>query len=270
MFYVKGDQAFHNAVAVTKSWPRRTRALRKRLAYEAAMKTKAGLLERLPNGPDQAVYRNSLDVVEVSVGGNDYAYAVRSNPGAVGTSKVDAPNTLLYVRSRPRLTRPDPAVQVLEQYNPWTMDTLPFTPDGTKAIVTSKKVAGNTVTKIRKARRKDEYKWRPALLSVGKAVTSSRTSRIKTPKAVPDIGYAAFRLEFGLGEKPAPHWRPTLQDLKTSGIKRMARNPKIKMLFTNASFTGWKRWEKIHTASKIRPGEARKFVPFQRKLGIRP
>jgi hypothetical protein len=233
------------------------------------MKTKAGLLERLPNNPDYESYRNSLDVVEVTVGGENYVYALRSNPAYKKTTKIDAPNTLLYVRSRPRLTKPDPAVQILEKYNPWTMDTLPFTPKSTKATIISKKVAEATVGKIRKSRRRDEYKWRPELLSVGQAVTSSRTSRIKTPSAVPDIGYAAFRLEFGIGEKPIPHWRPTLQDLKTSGIKKMTRSPKIKMLFTNPSFTGWKRWEKIHTASKIRPSEARKFLPFQRKLGIR-
>jgi hypothetical protein len=150
------------------------------------------------------------------------------------------------------------------------MDTLPFTPPNTKAIIISKKVAENTVLKIKKARRKDEYKWKPALLKVGKAVTSSRNARIKTPDTVSDIGHAAFSLEFGIGVQPSPHWRPTLQELKTSGIKKMTRSPKIKMLFTNPSFTGWKRWEKIHTATKIRPGEARKFVPFQRKLGIRP
>ena len=270
IFFVKGDKAFYNTVAVSASWVRRTRALRKRLSYEAAMKTKAGLLERLPTGKAYNPYRDSLVVVEVAVGGNDYAYAVRSNPEAKKVDKVDVSNTLLYVRSRSRLTKPDPAVQVLEKYGPWTMDTLPFTPMSTKATIVSKRVAEATVLKIRKARRKDEYKWRPELLSVGKAVAPARSARIKLPSAVPDVGYAAFRMEFGIGEKPIPHWRPTLQELKTTGIKKMARNPKIKMLFTNPSFTGWKRWEKIHTASKIRPGEARKFVPFQRKLGIRP
>jgi hypothetical protein len=232
------------------------------------MKTRAGLIEKIPVGPAYSNYRDSLQVSEVTVGSEGDVFAIRSNPTAVGSTELDAPNTLIYVRGKARMSKPDPAVQILEQYNPWTLDTLPFTPKTTVATIVSKKVAENTVSKIRKSRRKDRYKWAPALTNAG--IRVGPLGKIKTPKTVPDMGYAAFQLEFGLGVKPAPHWRPTLKDLITTAPKKMARSPKIKMLFTNPSFTGWKRWEKIQGASKIRPSEARKFVPFQRKLGIRP
>ena len=269
MFTVKGDKSFKMILKVSKEWPKRTSALRKRLAYEAAMKTRAGLLEKIPSGPQWKAYRESLIVSEVTTGGDTHAYAVRSNPASRAVSEVDAPFTVLYVRVKPRTKKPKESIQILEKYNPWTLDTLPFTPESTDALIIQRKSTERMVGQVKMARRKDRHKWRAELSGVGVRVQTVRPAQKKTPRVVSDVAHEAFRLEFGLGVKPEPHWRPTLNDLKTVGVRRIARNPKIRMLFTNPSFTGWKRWEKIQTASKIRPGETRKFVPFQRKLGIR-
>lgn len=267
MITVKGDTSFVDARRLTRSWPRRTRALLKIVAYEAAKKTKGLLLESIPSDRAWRVYRHSLQVVEVSTEKDEPAFAVRVHSVGKGGKKAKKDETLVYVRANRRMKKVNPAVEVLERYNPWTVDTLPMTPKGTDARMITRKVEKRVAEKVRKRRVADRLRWKAELGRVGVKVPAYKSKK-SLPKEVTDVALSAYNLEFGIGMAGKPHWRPSLKELKNSSIKRLKRNPKILLVFNSPAFTGWKRWEKIRTSAKIRQGEARKFVPFQRKLGI--
>jgi hypothetical protein len=140
------------------------------------------------------------------------------------------------------------------------------------ALVISRRVNKREVERIEKIRMKDRPKWRRELDRVGvREVKKDR--RLKIPKKVrvlPDVAFEALRLEFGLGGvKSKPHWRPSIRRLIATGIKSMIRrNNKLKQVFTDLGFRGWKKWPP-KTRNKVRMAEARNYLPFQRKLGIR-
>jgi hypothetical protein len=252
-----------------KQWKKRTRAVQRYMAHRLAEQAHEQLLEKIPNGERWAAYRTSLEVAEVEGLGDADAFVVRANPRSRTVRNVDEPDTLLYIRSRPRLRRPKPKVQVLEKYNPWTLQTLPFMPDRSEAQVVSRKVTKREVKRVEKLRIRDQKIWRKELQAVGVKVPVVRPSQRKSAATLPDVAHEAFRLEFGIGQKPEPHWRPTLQKAMRQNVREMQRDPRIRAAMIRPSFTLWKSWGKIKAKNSVRVSEARKYVPFQRKLGIR-
>jgi hypothetical protein len=250
-------------------WKDRGKSLRRHIAYTVAYNAQQEMMERIPKGEDWAAYRSSLQLVEVAGLGDADSFALRANPRSRTVRSVDAPDTLLYIRSRPRLRRASLRVQILEKYNPWTLQTLPFTPDRSEAKIISRKVTPREVQQVQRRRIRDQIKWRRELIAAGVRVPVVRPEKRKMPKTTPDVAHEAFRLEFGIGRKPEPHWRPTMQLVMRQGVRDLKRDPKIRNSMIRPSFTLWKSWGKIRAKTKIRVSEARSFMPFQRKLGIR-
>lgn len=269
MIKITPNKTFREILKVGKQWPERTAALRRATAYEAARKTQAGLLEKIPSGKEWDSYREALTVSEVALGGAADAFALRAVPRARELDKSDEDSAVIYVRANKMMQSADPKVQVLEKYGPWTLDTIPYTPTSKQAKVFFRQADKSTVAKVRRKVVQDRRLWRKELNALGVRVPLVRPSQVNLPKAVPEMAYAAFNLEFGRGVKPEPHWRPTLRELTTAGMKRLSRNPKVLRLFTQPAFTGWTRWQGINTSVTLRPSQARKYIPFQRKLGVK-
>ena len=254
---------------LASEWKDRTKALKRNIAFRTAEKVQATLMENIPKGDDWNAYRASLEVVEVTgLGDEAVSFAVRANPRSRTVRNVDAPDTVLYIRSRRNLKRIKPEVQILEKYNPWTLQTLPFIPDRSDAMVISRKVKEREVEKIQRKRIADRKLWRAELSKVGKRVPIVRPESTRVAKTVPDVAFEAFRLEFGIGRKPEPHWRPGLRNAIRDGLQELKRDPRIRGSMIRPSFTLWKSWEKIRTKSTVRTSQARDYVPFQKKLGI--
>lgn len=270
LFSVAPTRAARSSRNLVREWPRRTKGVRRLVAFRAAQMVRESLLEKIPRD-GWGEYREALKVARVTgdLGGAD-AFSVYADPKARKVREVDEPKTLLYIRSRRRLKRVKPEIQVLEKYSPWTLETLPFTPKRSDAQLVSRTVTKREVKKVTKARLKDRKLWRHELLRVGVVLPSTRPgARDRVPKVVPDVAFEAMRLEFGFGVKGVPHWRPAVRGLVGSGLGRLRRDPQIRGAFTKAGFTEWRSWVKIDTSTRIRAGDARNFLPFQKKLGIR-
>jgi hypothetical protein len=140
------------------------------------------------------------------------------------------------------------------------------------ALVISRRVSKHEADRITKARMKDRPKWRHELNRYGhREIKKDRRLNIsKKVHALPDVAFEALRMEFGLGGvKPKPHWRPSIRKLIAIGFKSMLRrDPRLKQTFLRPGFQGWKHWPP-KTKHKVRMAEARNYLPFQRKLGIR-
>jgi hypothetical protein len=275
MIRVTPNEGFKQAQKFLRrqEWNPRVNKLLGMLAYQAATEVCARVVERIPTKDDYSTYANSLEVVRVS-GVNPEegaAYAIRSKPGARRVRQVDSQKVVLYIRPRRRLARTPPQIEVLEKYNPWTLDTLPFMPKKREALVIMRRVNGREVTKIGEQRKRDRPQWRKELSRCGvlpaKKGTKPKLSRHS--KALPDVAFEALRLEFGLGMQPKPHWRPALRQFLQTGFQGMLRRmPGLQAALTKPKFMGWRKWPP-RTAHRIRVQDATSFMPFQQKLNVR-
>ena len=250
-------------------WPDRSKALMRKVAHRSAESALVQIKEKIPKSDAWRSYRESLQLVEVKVDPSEgHAFMVRSNPDHRGVSNLDSRDTLLYVRGHRRLKEIPPGVRILEKYSPWTLKTLPFTPKKTEGKIITRKVGKRIADKVTKRRLRDKHKWRSELSREGIRPLPIRVEEVKAT-AVPDLAFEAVRLEFGVGQKPVPHWRPAVMHSARQGYKALLRDPNIKASMSKPNFTGWKRWGKIKLRQKIAEGAARKFTPFQKKLGLR-
>jgi hypothetical protein len=270
---IKGDRRGQRTARLLPQWLKRTERFQRYLPYLAAKYVRNELLERIPKTEEWSAYRASLDIAKVTGTPRDlFAYTLRSNMRDRRVRQVDAPKTVLYVRSKNRLRRVKPEIEILEKYSPWTLQTIPFMPKRGDALVITRRVSKREIVAIEKKRLKDRPKWRRELDREGHREVK-KDNKLKFPQkahGMPDVAFEVLRLEFGLGGvKGKPHWRPSIRQLKTTGFKSMLRRDRsLKRVFTDPTFRGWKRWPP-KTRNKVRIGEARNYLPFQKKLGIR-
>ena len=270
---IRQDPETLKAYRLVAEWEERTARVMKHLPVLVADYTRKEMLELIPKGEEWSAYRRSLEVARISgmpVG--TAGVVLHANMRSRQVRRVDVPRTVLYIRSTRKLRRVKPEITILERFSPWTLQTLPFMPKRGEALVVSRRVSKREVEQVEKDRLKDRTKWRRELDRAGvKEVKKDRQLQIpKKVRALPDVAFEALRLEFGLGNvKQKAHWRPALRRLKSGGIKSMIRlNRKLRLAFTDLDFRGWKRWPK-KTRNKVRMSEARNYLPFQKKLGIR-
>lgn len=253
-----------------REWPARGRKLRSQFTYLATEYAHRDLLNRIPHGREFDAYRESLELAQIPVGSQEDAFAIYSNPKAQKVRKVDGRRTLLYVRPKRRSRKVPPEVLVLESYGPWTLDTLPFKPNPKDAALISRKVPYREVLRISELLRRRRPEWKKALNELG--IRQLRTNQgIAIPKgleAIPDVALDGIKLEFGLGTKAKAHWRPMLLGLQKRGLREMLKQQKeLTFVLIKSEFQRWSKWPT--PIKKIKTTDARKFVGFQKRLGIR-
>jgi hypothetical protein len=255
-----------------KQWPKRTERIRRLIPYLASKYVHQKILEKIPNEADWTAYRSSLETVKVSgVGKGISAHALRAAPRSRRVRDSDIKLTVLYVQPTKRPSRVKPEIEILKKYSPWTAETLPFLPKKSEALVVSRKVSKRVRSNVAKAREKDRPEWRKELTRVGRP--EDKKTKLDLPpriSAVPDVALDALRLEFGYrGAKSVPHWKPAIRELMANGVRSLFRTDRrIIQTFQDLRFKAWKRWPPS-VSQTIGLPEARKYVPFQNKLGIR-
>lgn len=171
---------------------------------------------------------------------------------------------VLYVKARRRMQKTDPEIQVLEKYSPWTRTTLPFVPDPKKATVFKRVATRKEMKKVRLAREKDAGKWTMELRRLG---IVAKKLQAKEVKAVADLAARSVQLEFGLGRKSIPHWRPAIAWVTRGGAEQVFGSELVQRAMFDPKYTGWKNWKPV--SKKVSTRALREMSQFQQKLGIR-
>jgi hypothetical protein len=257
---------------LVKEWPDRALALRKQFLYRATVWAHQSLLDHIP--PEYATLRDSLRVSKVlGASGGDVVYAIEAVARNKAVGDLDVGKTVLYVQAKPRQMRALPIeVGVLIDHGPWTAGTLPFSPDPKVAVVVSRVVGERAARKVENARRRDRRIWKRKLERQGVRVRSEaqQLQMNRGVRTLPDVGLESAKLEFGLGGVAArPHWRPTVVKLASrQGAGIITRRPEFKKAMTLGGFGVWRSWPK-KSPWKLRLSQARQFVTFQKRLGVR-
>jgi len=258
---------------VTKELEDRAKAMHRMVSYAAAQEVFEQILQGIPGGATYKELRRALRVSEVggTKKGTESAFVVHAPVKSRRVKKVDVGKTLLFVRAKKRLSRPDPAIKLLEDTSPWTADTIPFWPSKKEAVVVQKKASKREVDNTAKAKKSSLIGVRNQLREMGRKVKKKKVGEPghigRKSKAVPDVGMLALELEFGgEGKRAKPIWRNALRGLKASGVGRLPDRYKvIREAWFNPNSKRWKRWPA--RMDKIGKNEAAKYKGFQKRLG---
>lgn len=255
---------------LSQEWQLRVRAVERRFLKRAVNQVYDDLLGYLPT--DRDALRDSLQVSRIRGLPDDTAgYAIRSVPKMVRAARESQEDMVIYVAAKPNLMQALPeSVKILADYSPWTLETLPYPPDPKTADIISRRVSRREVIKVTKARRRDLPSVRRMLSLAGIRVADMRTSmRGRGIAALPDIAFESLRLEFGLGGAPSkPHWRRAILKLALrGGVGRIAKKKELFRALSDLSFRRWRQWL-VEKGRGISPVQARKYVPFEKRLGL--
>lgn len=251
-----------------KELPKRAEAMQRYFVYQMAEQLRVGVQKRLPSGAEYAALRDSFEVVR----GNSVEpiYAVRSAPVEEAASKLDAKKTVIYVKAKTAAGfRIPPDVLVLEAYSPWTLDTLPFRPSARHATFVHRRVSEREVDRVRKARIREKPKWRRELFAKGaREKGSSRKLDLSRVRSVPDTAFSSLNLEFGMGTKSAPHWRPALAGIRRGmAAKKVTESVPYQRALSDPKFRAWRQWKRLGE-TKVALSELAKYQAFQDRLGL--
>lgn len=264
------DERGRRSLKLLKQLPERMKLMERWVTYELAQRMHDEVVEGIPTGKAHSRYRKSIVLRRVLVPGGRTSFSVSVDPKASGVKEVDPATLVVFVKSRRRrLRRPPPQIRVLERYNPWTLDTLPFLPGRDEAVIVSRPVSPQEVQAVAEARRRDASIWKTELARTGSIVR--KKDKLSFPKQagsiVPDVMFEGLRLERGLsGAKATPHWRPalvkTVQSARRLALQR--RSVVVKLL----SDPNWSGRSLVPRVKGLQTTQARKFRAFQELIGV--
>lgn len=258
-------------VKMTREWRQRARALQRRFLKRAVDKVFEDLLANIPS--DRETLRDSLRVDRIrGLGRKVSGFSIHAATNPVRAVRGTSDSVVVYVAAKPHLMQQVPrATTLLAEFSPWTLDTLPYSPDPKTAEIISRRVSRREVDKVTRARKKDRAAVRKLMKEAGirghPVVVPSKEQGVF---ATPDVAFESLRLEFGLGDMPSkPHWRKSILKLALrGGIGRIAKKREFIYALTQPSYQRWRAWLK-EKGRGISVAQARQYVPFQKRLGLR-
>jgi hypothetical protein len=253
--------------------PDRKDAIIRAVPYILANETLKGLMRRIPSKDEFRAYRESLKIAKVK-GLNpsqEASYVVRSDIKSRRVGKLEQDKVVLYVRAKTaRPARISKDVQLLIDLGPWTLDTIPFWPPSSKAIVVKRKVSKREVMDIRKKQEKQKQKVRSAMMGAGKKIDTKASlsgPRALVGKAVPDVMGQAISLEFGGdGTRAVPAWRQSINEARSIGMKQAPRRySRLHEMMYSPRSKRWRNWPKVD--DDVTSTEVADYQGFRKKLG---
>lgn len=249
----------------------RARKLQQMVPYIAAQETFRGLMGRIPSDRRWKTYRSVLRVVRIGPkewrGG---VFAVYGKPKVAGSRLIDSSRTVLYVRVKQnRVTPPGPLTRILAKFSPWTMETLPFAPKRSEALVVTRQVSKREVQRVSELRKDDEQEWMPLLRQAGvNHIRRDPTDTELKAKQVQDVAFEALRLEFGYGgTKPVPHWRPSVKEAVQVVTRLWKTKNRLTRHMLNYKDRAWKKWPPQVGSARI--ADLKNMAKFQKRLRVR-
>lgn len=263
MIQIKFDREALQNLTLMKQMPKRLERLMREYVRRAAVMAHEQMLAHIPTSAELARYRDSLEVVQ---GPGKDTYGVESRPQRSRAKEIHAQRELIFVEVRKGSRGTPESCRILARHNPWTVDTLPFTPSRRYVHMVHKQATEKEVADTAKARRAGRAGWVRELRQNGVKHIAEPTKLPRSLKKVPETVSEGYSLEFGLGGVPVhPHWRPALRAVLDILPRQIAVDRSFVNTLTKANYRGWERWPgKVKT--RIPRKEVEKFSDFQDKV----
>jgi len=184
-----------------KTLPDRLALAEKEAGAAIAARLAQEVKKKIPSGGGWLdIYRDAIEYIELGHG----EFGVLGI-AEVSFTKLEADTTLLWFQGG------DQASQVLAQYNPWPIDTIPAVKGGIASDALVKPASESEVSHHRQRIAGTLSSIISLLGVVGASVETNGLASING-RIYADLDFLSRRLEYGLGGFPrVPHWLPALQ-----------------------------------------------------------
>lgn len=182
-----------------KGNPERMTNIRRVVGRTVAARISEEVLKRIPKESGwYEIYRKAI-LWQESRKGDKWAVAGETD---IELTQIPAEESLVEIRGG------DLIAQVLAQYNPWSVDTIPAVDGGFSADLLVRTASSGEIEVRREALREQREEVIRKIQLAGGSVTLNELPVING-RVQADIAFLAKRLEYGLGGFPrTPHWNP--------------------------------------------------------------
>lgn len=242
-----------------KEHPVRMQAIKRRALKQIAEHVRDDVRKRVSQEKELA---SSIEVASGAHG----VHVVRIHDKAKQLTVKESRRAVLYVEPTRGsvLKRVPQEIKILQKYGPWTKDNLPYVPRKKDARVIKRLVTPGEFRKVNETRKKDEHMWRAELQRIGVRVRTVVAAKEIT--TVSDLSQRSMNLEFGIGDKSIPHWRPAMAWVSRGGAKQVFDSLEIKRAMLSPSYKGWKQWKA--SPKKVSDQGIQELAAFQKKIGL--
>jgi len=209
-------------------------------------------------------YRKRLVMAEIRDTSKKSWFAVTVKAKPAGKTDFSSDSTILKVVSRfPDLPGFDPTRDILQEFGPWTVDTIPFLPSKRYAIIIPEKARSDRIKRISIENKKNMSKV-SLLMKENHIVPDSRFEIIKRLELVEDLEKAILEIEFSKTSRSHPHWVPSLKKMRIEIISKMMRQRDLIAGLTNSKNSKYKTRARIR--NKLNTRDLRSMEKFIRKI----
>lgn len=208
-------------------------------------------------------YKKRLVVAEIRDTTRRAWWAIVARSKTLQEGEYDAKTSILIVSSRYKSDKENPVTEVLEQYGPWTVDTIPFVPSQRQAAIVLKKVSASKVNEVRRRNENEQSVILP-LMKHFEMDFDPRFVVQQKLRIVPDLEVEAVKLEFGTIHGGKAHWRPSIRWAKRQGVAQMQKDKELIRAMTDPKFKGFRKLK--HLEERLTSTEVKALEDFQKKI----
>lgn len=231
-----------------KELPERSKAYQRHVVLELTKRAKDNVVAKAPSDPNLMDYQKELDVYRYRDFKNP-KFAILYDRAVESGAKLSSETTLLTIR--PTRRNPGaiaPVLNILKEFQPFTLNTWPVKIPRDKAWIIYKDVKDSGIVKRAEMQNKRDM---PSIIRKLQATKFRlRASDFRPPKddleVMSGIALEVVRAELGISRKKHSHWRPAIRELETEINKIMMSKESIMTL----AAANYKRWTKLGLISK--------------------
>jgi len=219
-------------------------------------------IKKIKNTPRS--YRKRLVMAEIrdTAKKSWFAVAVKAQP--LSKTEFSTQDTVLKVVSRfPDMEGFDPVRDILQEYGPWTAETIPFIPSKRYAVIVPEKARSDRVKRTTIENKKNSMKV-SILMKENHITYDSRFEITQKLHLVEDIEKAVWEIEFARTNRSHPHWTKTIRKFRSEIIRKMMNQRDMIAVMTNSKFSKYKT--KVRIRNKLNTQDLRNMEKFIKRI----
>lgn len=246
---------------MASKWDVRARAYKRHIVYSLAKRIYKDVEKRIPSEAEELL--KSLQLAQINTKNPAYLVRIQAVSQTVEADEEDQVILEVVAKSGPVVT---PArTRLLIDYSPWTLDTIPYTPDPRFATVIKRKVSPMAVRGVRMDRKRDRS-WRRIMFRVGIRPAQAKSREAGPIKAMSDLRLQSVTYEFGLTGVYKPHWRPAITKNMRGLALAVKKDRNGRKIMNDPRYQGWRKQPKMQ--HHVNQGDLKTYEGFQKTLGI--
>ena len=209
-------------------------------------------------------YRKRLVMAEIRDTAKKSWFAVAIKAKPISKTEFGSEDTILKVISRfPDIEGFDPVRDILQEYGPWTAETIPFLPSKRFAVIVPEKARSDKVKRISLENKRNTLKV-SILMKDNHIVPDTRFEIFQKLQLVEDLEKAVLEIEFARTSRSHPHWAKTIRKFRSEIVRKMMNQRDMIAAMTNSKYSKYKTKARIR--NKLNTQDLRGMEKFIKRV----